>query len=69
VELLKFGLELLIDEEQRSQRTVDVAIAAGHDFVDGGVICSESHRILLMVRVDNFDEAQRLLWIQWISPR
>jgi hypothetical protein len=67
VELFKLGLKLLIDQQQRFQRTVDVAIAAGHDFVDGVVVCSESHRILRIARIDNLDEAQGLLWIKWIS--
>jgi vacuolar-type H+-ATPase subunit E/Vma4 len=44
VELHKFGLQLLVDEQQRLQRTVDVAVATGHDFVDRGVILPGSHR-------------------------
>ena len=36
VELLKFDLQLLVDQQQCPQRTVDVAIATGHDLVDGG---------------------------------
>ena len=46
VQLLKLGLKLLIDQQQRLQRTVDVAIAAGNNFVDRVIVCSESHRIL-----------------------
>ena len=69
VELFKFCLELLIDQQQCLQCTADVAIAARNDFVDSGVICSESHRILRIARRDNLDEAQRFLWIKWISPR
>src|SRR5260370_27760333 len=44
IEVLQFGLELLVDQQQRLQRAVDVAIAAGHDFVDGRFLWSESHR-------------------------
>jgi hypothetical protein len=38
VELRKLGLQLLVDQQQRPQRTMDVAIATGHDLVDGGFI-------------------------------
>src|SRR5437773_9845549 len=49
VELLQFGLQLLVDQQQRFQRAVDVAIAAGHDLVDGGFIWSASPRKTLQL--------------------
>jgi hypothetical protein len=38
VQLRKFGLKMLVDQQQSPQRTVDVAIATGHDLVDRGFI-------------------------------
>jgi len=49
VELLQFGFQVLVDQQQRFQRAVDVAIAAGHDFVDGRFLWSESHRRTLQL--------------------
>jgi len=45
---------VLIDQQQRFQRALDVAIAAGHDFVDGGFIWSKSHRRILQLSLDKY---------------
>src|SRR5580692_1676634 len=44
VELLQLRLELLVDQKQRLQRAVDIAIAVRHDLVDGRFDRSETHR-------------------------
>src|SRR6266404_551496 len=44
IELLKLGFQLLVDQQQRLQRAMDVAVATGHDPVDRGFIRSGIHR-------------------------
>jgi hypothetical protein len=44
VKLHKFRLQLLVDQQQRLQRAVQVTVALGHDLVDGSVICPGNHR-------------------------
>jgi hypothetical protein len=45
VELSNFSLQLFIDKQQRFQRTHDIAVATGHDFVNGRFIRFGTHRI------------------------
>ena len=36
MELCKLGLKLFIHQQKRLQRTTNIAVASGYDFVDGG---------------------------------
>src|ERR1700730_16451023 len=70
---IKFGqlrLQVLIDHQQRLQRAVQVAIATGHDFVDGGLVWSDSHPKpfpFLSDQILQFDPCSRwIAWIVWI---
>jgi hypothetical protein len=38
MELGEFRLKLLIDQQKRLQRAANVAIASGHDFIDGAFV-------------------------------
>src|ERR1700722_3121101 len=44
IELLQLRLQLLVDQQQRLQRTVDVAIATRHNLVDGSFDRFGTHR-------------------------
>jgi hypothetical protein len=44
IDLLKFGLQLLVDQQQCFQRAADVTVATGHNLVDGGFFWFRSHR-------------------------
>jgi hypothetical protein len=43
IDLLKFGFKLLVDQQQSFQRATDVAIAAGYNLVDGGIVRFGKH--------------------------
>src|SRR6266403_5785430 len=43
IDLLKFGLQLLVDQQQCFQRAADVTVATGHNLVDGGFFWFRSH--------------------------
>src|SRR5882757_11468636 len=43
VELRQFRLEPLVDQQQRLQRTANVAVAVCHDLVDGRFACIGNH--------------------------
>jgi hypothetical protein len=38
MELGEFRLELFINQQERLERAAKVAIAPGHDFIDGGLM-------------------------------
>ena len=44
IDLLKFGLQLLVDQQQGFQRAADVTVATGHNLVDGGFFRFRSNR-------------------------
>ena len=44
IDLLKFGLQLLVDQQQGFQRAADITVATGHNLVDGGFFRFRSHR-------------------------
>src|SRR3981189_1603630 len=44
IDLLKFGLQLLVRQQQCFQRAADVTVATGHNLVDGGFFWFRSHR-------------------------
>src|ERR1700682_4206377 len=43
IELLQFGLELFIDQQQRFQRAADIAVAGRDDLVGGGLAWIGNH--------------------------
>src|SRR6267378_5255927 len=43
IDLLKFGLQMLVDQQQGFQRAADIAVATGHDLVDSGFIRFAEH--------------------------
>ncbi len=53
VQLCKFRLQPLVDQQQGLQCAADIAVAAGHDFVDGGFIRSASHQKSPIASYDN----------------
>jgi hypothetical protein len=38
MKLRKLSLQLFIDQQKRFQGASDIAIASGHDFIDGGLM-------------------------------
>jgi hypothetical protein len=44
IDLLQFGFQMLVDQQQGFQRAMDIAIAAGYDLVDSGVFWFGTHR-------------------------
>jgi hypothetical protein len=38
MELCKLRLKLFIDQQKRFQGASDIAVASGHDFIDGGLM-------------------------------
>ena len=38
MELCKLRLKLFIDQQKRLQSAPDIAVASGHDFIDGGLM-------------------------------
>src|SRR3982074_3588355 len=67
VELPKFRLELLVDQQQGFQRAMDVAVATGHDLVNGGFMWSGNHRnspIFFPAGSISVSEPS-FLWITW----
>jgi hypothetical protein len=52
IKLNKLRFQLLVDEEQRSQRTVDVAVTTSHDPLDGNFAGSRTH---LLVRQSSLE--------------
>src|SRR5689334_1049044 len=71
VKLLKLRFQLLVDQQERSQRPMDVAVAGGHNLVDRSFARSRIHRIDLQmplnkperpvrVPVDCVDNSERL---------
>jgi len=69
IELLKLRLQLLVDKQQRSKRTVQVAIAASHDPVNGGLTRSGTHRNTLWLSPESISGARpAFLWIAWKGP-
>jgi hypothetical protein len=44
VQLRQFCFQMFVDEQQRLQRTAQIAATIGHDLVDGCIIGSETHR-------------------------
>src|SRR3979490_936365 len=66
IELLQFGLELFIDQQQRFQRAADIAVAGRHDLVDGGLAWIGNHlKALQMSPWDNGRCDTAFLWIAW----
>jgi len=38
MQLCQLGLKLFIDQQKCLQGTPDIAVASGHDFIDGGLM-------------------------------
>jgi hypothetical protein len=38
MELRKLRFKLFIDQQKRLQGAPDIAVASGHDFIDGGLV-------------------------------
>src|SRR5712671_6440210 len=67
IDLLKFGLQLLVDQQQCFQRAADVTVATGHNLVDGGFFWFRSHRKSFnFPRAINSWRPTAFLWIMWI---
>jgi hypothetical protein len=66
MELCEFCLKPFIHKQKCLQRASDVAIASGHDFVDGGFLQSGTHRKASKYpRVITPLGTHGLLWITW----
>jgi hypothetical protein len=66
VKLLKLSLQMLVDQQQRFQRTVQVAVTTGDDFVDGGFTWSGTHRKSSVCTAGIIFGARTVfLWIVW----
>src|SRR5258706_15130177 len=56
IDLLQFGFQMLVDQQQGFQRAADVAVATGHNLVDSGIIRFGKH-----LGSFNFAVGQKLL--------
>jgi hypothetical protein len=66
MELRKLRLKLFVHQQKCLQRAANIAIASGHDFVDGGLMYSGTHRKASKYSPhDNCFLIHGLLWIMW----